>query len=1300
MDYTSRDRSHGYDSRNPADSRRADLERQLKVRAEREKLALEEEILHRQALVSKEERATQREQRQSSSRVIERRGTETHVVIESGHRPTPYQRYDNYSYARAARRGRSHSGAIAGYGYGRSQSRSRSRSRSRNRSRSRARRRSRSDSRSGSPVSVGYADYNPQSNLYPPPPPPARYERHQHGDSRIKTRIMDSGTYERNRYELEKERERSRRMAPYVEVDLDLDGGFGSDSDYSITLIDEDEASDDVPSGSLGANLSLDKPDNKTEQKPPVFNFDEYRVLPTKYGLVKDSSSKDSLSILIEEELPANVAQNPPTTGSQNLNSNSKRNGALFKWLHLKQDHLNFRTFKEFVLEKAEITSAQTKDLLLLLSSIEDSITPIETQDGKGRQMEPLSKINISKSDRPASELDSLIWLCFPYFSFEAYSAVKLPDGSSDHPAQTLLQLYDSATSKSRDLKQVVTTMDSKNSGKCIHVSQLWCLVINHDLLITCSRLDIKSLRGDIVKAVSASLPLPEPEKSKFKDESPYVQVYDGGNSIFLLSAEKCQTWFEFVSQLREFGTESDFQIFDGSTLVTAINWVELAIPQRSKQATVRLVIRPIRSSPRPFQAPPRPPPWEPSSESILSDDEDIDSDDDPAERSPAELPEGYGVPETAPRISSTANRREGRQNEARDIAASFAVDDKDDAVSTELKPSDITEEIEILGAAQETKPMEQKKKNRKISPTKSPTFVRIPPDEHLENNQIDDFKQFRVFTWLCAVEIQNDQGINVQAGGSRGVDSLHVDQSKLSGLMDRLHIYLVSNKRKSEKMAYADCKEMNYAEFRQDFEQMIQRAKREGKEYTKEYLRAQRAGPTTSAHSRSQRSRRRSRSPSPLPPHPAYQQAQLREKIKNAQAFAQTAKECFRCFLPLYHDSPVASKYWGGVNRITSQILFQKDDNIQSIMNINFRIVQDLIKEISSKLSAGLGPPPSRLKIPAHFPEAFMKIIVFATGYQPTENSTHRFASKLREARSKLERGLKQIIETSGSGSISDLEAVPPIGVLGSIVLRMLQDVTHGQMDLIPKCYRSYIIRLEEEVRLDPKNREHQTKVINLQQELGMIIDVLIAEKVQLETLTRGLGREGTARTSFTLLDTEGRSAASPSRAWAQVKGKIAYFQHLSRTVRDIERTHQRLIETNKDTQETASLIFAIVSVIFLPLTTVASILGMNTSEIRNMNQTQWVFWVTGIPLVIIAGIFCLWATTKLSEFRAWAGRKMAHWLVRGLAKRSDDRAARARADRRRSRAKYESTTSSNNYYTGSDDLPSRRRTYGREMV
>jgi hypothetical protein len=84
--------------------------------------------------------------------------------------------------------------------------------------------------------------------------------------------------------------------------------------------------------------------------------------------------------------------------------------------------------------------------------------------------------------------------------------------------------------------------------------------------------------------------------------------------------------------------------------------------------------------------------------------------------------------------------------------------------------------------------------------------------------------------------------------------------------------------------------------------------------------------------------------------------------------------------------------------------------------------------------------------------------------------------------------------------------------------------------------------------------------------------------------------------------------------------------------------------IDSNKDRQEAAIYAFTIVTIIFLPLSAVAGIMGMNTNDIRNMDLNQWVYWAVALPLTVIIISICLALAGELQNFRSrfakfWSG-------------------------------------------------------------
>jgi len=91
-------------------------------------------------------------------------------------------------------------------------------------------------------------------------------------------------------------------------------------------------------------------------------------------------------------------------------------------------------------------------------------------------------------------------------------------------------------------------------------------------------------------------------------------------------------------------------------------------------------------------------------------------------------------------------------------------------------------------------------------------------------------------------------------------------------------------------------------------------------------------------------------------------------------------------------------------------------------------------------------------------------------------------------------------------------------------------------------------------------------------------------------------------------------------------------------------------MADTTKYRQENAVYAFTIVTVIFLPLSAVSSIFGMNTSDMRDLTQTQWLYWATAIPVtvgVILLGL--LW-TGELGNVLRWMFWGVARWMVRRL--------------------------------------------------
>jgi Mg2+ and Co2+ transporter CorA len=83
-------------------------------------------------------------------------------------------------------------------------------------------------------------------------------------------------------------------------------------------------------------------------------------------------------------------------------------------------------------------------------------------------------------------------------------------------------------------------------------------------------------------------------------------------------------------------------------------------------------------------------------------------------------------------------------------------------------------------------------------------------------------------------------------------------------------------------------------------------------------------------------------------------------------------------------------------------------------------------------------------------------------------------------------------------------------------------------------------------------------------------------------------------------------------------------------------------MVESTKERQEKAALTFTTVSVLFFPLTMIASVFGINTNDIRNTDNL-WIFWATAAPTCIIGlllwlayiGTLSNWVRSLVGVFR-----------------------------------------------------------------
>jgi len=97
-----------------------------------------------------------------------------------------------------------------------------------------------------------------------------------------------------------------------------------------------------------------------------------------------------------------------------------------------------------------------------------------------------------------------------------------------------------------------------------------------------------------------------------------------------------------------------------------------------------------------------------------------------------------------------------------------------------------------------------------------------------------------------------------------------------------------------------------------------------------------------------------------------------------------------------------------------------------------------------------------------------------------------------------------------------------------------------------------------------------------------------------------------------------------------------------------DVEQLAVNLINVEEKDHGKAILVFTIITIVFLPLSFVSSLFGMNTADIRDMDHGQSLFWESALPFTA--------AIVLITLLVAYKGNKIEEWssTLRGLAKQA----------------------------------------------
>ncbi|XXG94111.1 hypothetical protein Hte_000363 [Hypoxylon texense] len=265
-----------------------------------------------------------------------------------------------------------------------------------------------------------------------------------------------------------------------------------------------------------------------------------------------------------------------------------KQRQPLFRWMHLEQRMMNLDELSAEISRIPAITDSERNGFAKLLTEVKRSAVKVRpTSNGNNvRHMDPKPvRVTIPPDGRTKGQTSrSLTWLCVPYFSLEKYSGLLSASTASSFPIETLLQSEYARTTKERDMQQAVCQNGEAPEGVCFHIAQLWCIVLDNSLLVTCGGMSSTALRGDHVRIVNE--PLKEPSA---KGKMIYVAYYD--SVLWQLPLESCLTWFDFFKHFREFWPQA-VKVFHHGHAISETDWPRIVNMVKNVNTKVTLDLR------------------------------------------------------------------------------------------------------------------------------------------------------------------------------------------------------------------------------------------------------------------------------------------------------------------------------------------------------------------------------------------------------------------------------------------------------------------------------------------------------------------------------------------------------------------------------------------------------------------------------------------------------------------------------------------------------------------------------------
>ncbi|KAG8526373.1 uncharacterized protein KY384_000366 [Bacidia gigantensis] len=986
----------------------------------------------------------------------------------------------------------------------------------------------------------------------------------------------------------------------------DTDSDYDSVSSYDFILPGYGDA-DSYKEGTL-PSMSDDTEKLALSPEPPKQPFlsrsnTTVEVIESKYTGETTNEGLRSAQIVLKQV-------QPPET--------RKRSSPLFRWTHFEHPIMDFEAFKHEVGQIQALTKVQKTGLHSFLGRVQRKYDkPVQTSlDVSARYMEP-SHLEDTLPPEPQgkdSASRTVTWLCLPYFSLESYAGQMPGSRSSSHPIRTLLQFRHLQVKKARDLQQAAMFQAATPSDHCFHVAQIWSIIIGDSILVTCGRMSLPKLQSESISNVS------ELTAKSLEGQQRSIVIYNGSACCFALPLADCRTWSDFMSHFWEYFPQS-LQFLDESRVLTPEDWPMLL--KRAEKKSIRLDIQ-ERRTPRE---------WQLGVENI----EQVALGQSTSTHTNKNGLRKTQMPKTRP---GSIEQTSGNTSEVQ------GGHPQQQFASQKLENKDPQNRVEDDASSDEVSATLQHRSNA-----------------------------FHVFAWsgIGMGEIVREdpgQGLPSRESGTPKLSKGDASQAqqRIHDDLSRVELFLSTRASPSDRIRYRNCPQRTREQVYFDL---------------------------------AERNKQMSVAP---------EDQKFMKKYEIGVDLVKVADSLFCFFLPPKYRGPTVDKYWGAVGRrlnandsedsekgprvgppkrktrASGRFEYEQDSFLPSLRDDaqKTQTFSNLVSQIPHNKRASA-------RVPAELPEAWLHLLRILA-----KKKTTRYSSGWIKFKNLLDDGMRKFLLGLGNPSLAPYSVFTPFQVvclISSEFLRGMPSTIPGIDDI----YTDYIERLGSDIAANPLDRKHQDRLRDVKQEISAISIPLDRQRQVMRKLAPHLAAgyyrshyEGHNQSRLTSHKSKINSqnidhSSSEQRSihprpavevttfddstdrpmdMAEIQDMLCQdslelldkrwhsFQESLHAAEGLEEWQQDQISLNKDSQNTAIYAFTIVTVIFLPLSTVATILGMNTRDIRDMRSSQWVFWAVALPLtafIILIGLSWtgkmqhIW--DRLGEFWQGSNRRHRHY-------------------------------------------------------